>query len=80
MGQVYVDDVLLEKVKAAFGSKAGDPNYNPEYDVNQDGVIDIKDIAFFASNYGKIVQLPQGLAISGALGLLLLLALFFMVK
>jgi hypothetical protein len=79
MGQVYVDDVLLQKVKAAFGSKAGDPNYNPEYDVNQDGVIDIKDLAFFAGNYGKTVQLPQGTAIGG-LGLLLLLALLFMVK
>jgi hypothetical protein len=81
MGTVTVDAAFMEKVKAAYGSKTGDPNYNPEYDVNQDGIIDMRDIVYFARNYGKTVELPQGLAVgAGALGLLLILAVFFMAR
>ncbi len=38
---------------AAYGSKVGDPNYNPTYDFNGDGKIDIFDFVTFADICGK---------------------------
>ena len=33
-------------VKAAYGTRAGQPGYNSRADVNSDGVINIYDVAF----------------------------------
>lgn len=59
MGDVNGDGVIdqkdLDLVRAAFGSKPGDPNYNPAYDLNHDGVIDVRDIAKVSGNYGKSI-------------------------
>jgi hypothetical protein len=38
----------LALVKAAFGSKRGQPNYNPVADVNNDGVVNIIDLSMVA--------------------------------
>jgi len=58
---VYPGDVNVDKkvdmkdiafIAKAFGSKLGEPLYNPIYDINGDGKIDMKDIAVAAKNFG----------------------------
>jgi hypothetical protein len=48
-----VDDADLGLVNAAFGSKPGDANWNPDCDLNGDGKIDISDMAIVTKNYGR---------------------------
>jgi hypothetical protein len=50
-GKVDILDLAL--VAKAFGSKPGDPNWNPDADVYPDGLIDIRDMAIVAKNFGK---------------------------
>ena len=56
-GDVNQDGVvnLLDAIQAAlaFGSKPGDPNWNPTVDLNHDSVVDIYDLILVASNFGK---------------------------
>jgi len=40
-------------MKKAFGSEPGEPNWNPEADLNQDGIIDIIDAAIIRSQAGE---------------------------
>jgi len=49
-GYVNIKDAAL--VGAAFGSKAGDPNWDPRCDLNQDGYINIKDVVLLGINFG----------------------------
>jgi hypothetical protein len=42
-------------VANAFGSKAGDPNWNVVADLNTDNVINILDVFTVANDYGKTV-------------------------
>ena len=49
----YIDDVDVELLKAAYGSKPGASNWNPEADLNGDGIIDYRDIGICARNQGK---------------------------
>ncbi len=42
-GQINCADIAL--VKAAFGTKTGQPGFNPSADVNHDGVVNILDLA-----------------------------------
>jgi PKD repeat protein len=44
------DAVLFAK---AFGSKPGDPNWNPIVDLGCEGIVDIFDAVIFAGNYGR---------------------------
>jgi hypothetical protein len=37
----------------AYGSRPGDPKWNPAYDITHDGVIDILDAAILAFYYGR---------------------------
>lgn len=46
----YLDLALLGR---AYGSRLGDPNYDPAADLNGDGVVDYLDLAILAANYGK---------------------------
>jgi len=46
-GGVAINDLVL--VAKAFGCAEGDPGYDPAFDMNKDGVIDIIDIAFVAA-------------------------------
>ncbi len=48
---VGVDDFLA--LVAAYGSSAGDENYNIQADVNDDGMVDINDFLAFITSYGK---------------------------
>jgi hypothetical protein len=40
-------------IARAFGTTTGNPRYNPNYDINSDGKIDMKDIAIAAKNFGQ---------------------------
>ena len=48
-----IDIVDMVIVALAFGSKPGDPNWNPYADLNQDGIIDIVDIVMIAIHFGE---------------------------
>jgi len=48
---VNIKDAVLLGV--AFGSKIGDPTYNPNADINSDGYINIKDAVIQGTNFGK---------------------------
>lgn len=49
-----VDCADLSLIRASFGSKAGSRSFNPDVDVDVNGVIDIRDLSFVAR------QLPVG--------------------
>ena len=53
-GDGTVDCLDLTTVRTAFGKKAGEPEFNERADVVQDGVIDIRDLAYVAQ------RLPAG--------------------
>lgn len=52
IGDVNNDSVVdcsdLNLVKASFGSKTGSLSFNPDVDVDSNGIIDIRDLAFVA--------------------------------
>jgi hypothetical protein len=50
-GVVDIYDALL--ASTAFGSKPGDPNWNPAADLNGDGIIDIYDMIILAGHFGQ---------------------------
>jgi hypothetical protein len=48
---VNVKDAVI--LGAAFGSKPGDSNWNPNADINNDGYINVKDAVILGANFGK---------------------------
>lgn len=48
-----VDGIDLVIVALAFGSQSGEARYNPRADINSDGVVDGRDFAELASNFGR---------------------------
>jgi hypothetical protein len=54
-GDIVKDNVINVKdaviLGMAFGSKKGDPNYNPDADLNGDGFINIKDAVILAQHF-----------------------------
>ena len=48
-GRIEILDVVL--VTCRYGSKIGDPNYDPNVDWNNDGKIDILDVVIITSRY-----------------------------
>ena len=48
-----IDIVDIVTVALAFGSKPGDPNWNPIVDLNQDGIMDIVDVVMVAIHFGE---------------------------
>ncbi len=55
-GTVTCSDASI--VKAAFGRKAGDLGFDPRADVNNDGVVDIKDLAFVSQKLAAGTKCP----------------------
>ena len=57
MGDVNRDGVIdqkdLDLIEAAYGSREGDPDWNPECDLDHDGVITSYDMTRASGNYGK---------------------------
>jgi uncharacterized membrane protein len=54
-GNSHVDIVDLSTMAIAYGSTTSSPNWNPAADLNNDGVINIIDLAQLAANYGSPV-------------------------
>jgi hypothetical protein len=52
-GDFIVDIYDVVKVATAFGSKPGNPNWDPNVDVIIDNVIDIYDVVIVAQSFGK---------------------------
>ena len=52
-GDGIVDIVDIVIVALAFGTKPGDPDWNPIADLNQDGEVDIVDIVMVALHFGE---------------------------
>jgi hypothetical protein len=50
-GIVNTEDLFM--VAGAFGTQEGDPDYDPELDLNHDGFIDIRDLSIIGRNYGN---------------------------
>jgi len=50
-GIVDIEDIY--RVALAYGSRPGDPTYNPNLDINYDTIIDIEDIYTTALHYGE---------------------------
>jgi len=49
-----VDGFDLGRLGLAFGSQPGDPNWDPDADLNGDGIVDGADLAILDENFGKI--------------------------
>jgi hypothetical protein len=52
-GDKDVDIFDIVRMAGGYGSRRGDPNYDPNADIDGDGDIDIFDIVAAAGNYGK---------------------------
>jgi len=50
-GKININDMVY--VARAYGTKIGQPKYNPNADINNDGKININDLIAVARNYGK---------------------------
>lgn len=50
-GVISITDVVITAL--AFGSRPGDPNWNPDADLRPDNIIDIIDFVIIGVNFGK---------------------------
>jgi len=53
-GKINILDIAI--VAKAYGTKPGDPKWNPSANVNNDNIINILDIAIVAKDYGKTID------------------------
>lgn len=57
MGDVDYDGEItradLDAIADKYGTQEGDPDWDPLYDLNDDGIVDIMDVVTAAHNYGK---------------------------
>ena len=60
MTRFYITKQFIEtNVSPRFDKKVGDINYHAGLDVNNDGIIDMKDIYWFAKRVGEVVDVPD---------------------
>jgi len=52
-GDTYVNVKDAVILGVAFGSKLGDPNYNPNADINNDGYVNVKDAVILGVHFGE---------------------------
>ena len=52
-GQVNVADFLL--FVEVFGTRSGQENFDPKFDLNSDGIVDVSDFLIFVDSFGKTV-------------------------
>ena len=55
-GLITYGSTFTEEFRVAaqrFGAMRGDPDYNPRYDLNADGFIDITDMSTVQSRFGQ---------------------------
>jgi len=50
-GQVNVVDLTM--VSLAYGTLEGEPGYNPDADLNNDGIVDMRDLRIVAYYLGE---------------------------
>lgn len=55
-GDFDVDLYDAVKLLVCYGSKEGDPNYDPICDLNEDGRIDLFDAVILLAHYGETLQ------------------------
>jgi hypothetical protein len=55
-GKINCADIAL--VKAAFGTKTGQPGFNPSADVNHDGVVNVLDLAIVSQKLAPGTKCP----------------------
>ena len=61
-GEYVITDSFIETyVTPRFAAAVGDPNYDPGFDINKNGKIDIYDLIWFGDNLGKIFVYPDHL-------------------
>ena len=48
----YIDTYDVDKIKALFGKREGDPDFDPDCDLNSDGKITVADILRAVGNQG----------------------------
>ena len=61
-GEYVITKSFIETyVTPRYGATTGDPNYDPSFDINKDGFIDVVDISWFGENLGKIFVYPDHL-------------------
>lgn len=56
-GKVDLKDIVL--IIGKFGTKKGDPNWQPIYDLNFDDKVDLKDIVISIANFGNNGYYPK---------------------
>jgi len=64
-----IDEEDLNLLREAYGSRPGDPNWNPDADLDGDGYVDVRDIVTCAQNQGLVapeyvtpftIEVPEG--------------------
>ena len=59
-GNLGVDFEDFVAFAAAFNSRKGDANYNPQADVDDDGTVDFSDYVTAAASFGRTAVVPAG--------------------
>jgi parallel beta-helix repeat protein len=59
-GDFKVDHKDLLLLASAYGSKEGEPKYDPDADINNDGKVGHKDLLILAANYGRTCDESPG--------------------
>jgi peptide/nickel transport system substrate-binding protein len=49
----YIDNWDVYETTQAFNTRPGNPRWNPDFDINGDGVVNMKDISTCIQNFGK---------------------------
>jgi hypothetical protein len=55
-----IDILDIDIILAAFGSSPGDPNWNPDADVNHDNRVDLLDYLIVREHFGPSCPNPGG--------------------
>jgi Dockerin type I domain len=55
-GRIGCEDIAI--IKAAFGTKAGQAGFDSRADVNNDGIVDVRDLAFVSQYLPAGTQCP----------------------
>jgi peptide/nickel transport system substrate-binding protein len=49
----YIDNWDVYETTQAFNTRPGNPRWNPDFDINSDGIVNMKDISTCIQNFGK---------------------------
>ena len=60
----YINDADADILMAAFMSKPGDPNWNPNADLDRDGEVGVNDVLILGNNYPLDIWTWKGIAVT----------------